>query len=321
MPLAASESFARFASIAGVVLVAFGATPAAMGAGRSVVLLQIPPEAGGWPAAERRVAAELASVGFEVSVASLPEIPATPGRPPAWDPSAEDMAKWTSERNSIAVVRITRSGAAGTATTTVDVVDRITGKTTTRRVRAAGVGPPPDANSAALMAVELLYASLLEIEAPHAQRGEVTATPEVRAMVRQQLLTPAEPGRLAVSLGTSVSLPAGGLSAGPGLLLGGGTFVFPWLCVGTDVRVNAFPAKVGSDSMNARVGWATGRLQVAAYARSARTISFFLGAGAGWLSAWSSGESGSGIPARTDTAGTSFVVASGGIAIRVRSLL
>ncbi|MFT3764523.1 MAG: hypothetical protein QM820_03245 [Minicystis sp.] len=61
----------------------------------------------------------------------------------------------------------------------LSIVDRITGKTVLREVDGDGGHD----ETVALRAVELLRASLMEIDAPHPSRGEAAAPPEIRTIV------------------------------------------------------------------------------------------------------------------------------------------
>lgn len=111
-----------------------------------------------------RLRAELAGAGFEsVSVQLTVE----------GHDSVEDAARRT---GSVAAIGVNRFGGVDAE---VWVADRVTGKTVLRRVAVQSL----TADAAAIFAiraVELLKASLLELEESHPPRGDVQATPEMR---------------------------------------------------------------------------------------------------------------------------------------------
>jgi len=300
-------------------LCASRATSFVRAAGRSILLLQVPLAAGGWPAAERRTVAELGSMGFDVDVLPLPIAVAQPsgalGFSNAWGTWAGQAA---AQRSAIAVVSVTRVAGAGDRETVVaTILDRVTGKTTTRQIGASVSEPPANADSAALLAVELLYSSLLEIEVPHPSRGELPPPTVVTSLVREQRLALAPP-RFGGHIGTSVSVPSGDMSAQPGLAGGISYFQQSWLATTADLRVGAVPAPVSAGDASARVGWATGRLQLLALAWPRGTVTLFLGAGVGWLLAWARGSSVSGIPTSTSVGGSFLMSAGAGLGARLR---
>ncbi|HSQ64099.1 MAG TPA: hypothetical protein VLM85_12825 [Polyangiaceae bacterium] len=136
-----------------------------------------------------RVEAELRALGFDVQTTS----PTNSGAG-----VMEDAAR---AAHAAAAIRIVRSDQKAQ----VWVADRVTGKTLLRELEVAR-GEDPD-GVLAVRAVELLRASLLEVEASHPSRGEVKESPVVRRIVATSRSAP-EPPRstlaLAVGLGPQV---------------------------------------------------------------------------------------------------------------------
>jgi hypothetical protein len=62
------------------------------------------------------------------------------------------------------------------------ILDRATGKTVSRHLPIAMGTDPASSELVAMRTVELLRASLMELEAPHPSRGEAALTPELRAL-------------------------------------------------------------------------------------------------------------------------------------------
>jgi hypothetical protein len=123
-----------------------------------------------------RVQAELASLGFATKEIAVDE---------GADTASLEAAAKTS--GAAAAIRVVRSDKRAE----VWVVDRVTGKTLLRTVTC---GPDENAtNVLAVRAVELLRASLLEVEANHPSRGDVAVTATVRRVVAET--HPAAPPR------------------------------------------------------------------------------------------------------------------------------
>jgi hypothetical protein len=115
-----------------------------------------------------RLVAELGALGFAV-------VTVDPGDTPASRTALEAAAR---KAGAVAAIRAVLSEGG----VEVWIADRVTGKTVLRAVESEGATPEPDA-ALALRAVELLRASLLEVALPTPPRGEVPATPEIRAQV------------------------------------------------------------------------------------------------------------------------------------------
>ncbi|MCU0674264.1 MAG: hypothetical protein MUE69_15875 [Myxococcota bacterium] len=93
------------------------------------------------------------------------------------------------------------------------LADRMTGKVVLREVLLSHGGSHVDEVEVVLRAVELLRASLLELDAPLPSRGEVAAPPELVQFVSDERGR----SRFGVRLGTAVLYAPGGLD--PGLVL------------------------------------------------------------------------------------------------------
>ena len=158
------------------------------------VAIVVNPDSGQPTGYETHLRSELEAAGFEVVL-----VPATAGAP-------DQLEAIAVQSDSVAAISLAQPQGAVSAS--VWVTERITGKTLLRAVR-------PEKQSAeapsiiALRAVELLRASLLELNEPHAPRGEVLAPPSLRAWVAPTAQTPVPPASRP---------PAWGIAVGPGLL-------------------------------------------------------------------------------------------------------
>ncbi len=145
-----------------------------------------------------RVAAELSSLGFEVSSQTR-------------EPKAAELAREARRAGAFAAIGI---GPTAEGTVEITVLDRVTGKSLRREVLGRSLTDPTTRELVALRASELLRASLMEIEAPHPPRGEVPATPVVAQVARapETIREPDRRARLGVQSGV---LLAPGLSMAP----------------------------------------------------------------------------------------------------------
>jgi hypothetical protein len=122
----------------------------------------------------QRLEVELSTLGLQ----ALLTLPSAAG-------TDEDVAGMTRERGAAAAIRVRLRGDGAVL---LWVNDRVTGKQVLRELRpAAGEGP----EEIALRALELLRASLLELELPSAPRGEVPPSPAVVALIPARREPPA----------------------------------------------------------------------------------------------------------------------------------
>ena len=146
------------------------------------MLVRTPAEEGGWEEAEQRTRAELEAAGFAVELATL--VPGT------------DIIGLAKTHGAFAAIKVSRPIDESTGIT-VHVVDRVTGKSTTRTLDAKKDGQTPE--RVAIRAVELLYASLLELQTAAPFEGEVRATPLIEAAASQQLMAPSDDPELGLA--------------------------------------------------------------------------------------------------------------------------
>ena len=128
----------------------------------------------------KQIEAELAAQGFRVVLEPAPE----PFRGPA---DIEAAAREASAMGAVYVV-MSQLGVE------VWLVDRVTGKTLSRDV--LGVSEGDEERVVAVRVVELLRATLLELELPEQTQGEVEATPQLRAVASLPSTRPAEDARV-----------------------------------------------------------------------------------------------------------------------------
>jgi len=147
----------------------------------------------------RRLESELRAEGFDVVVVESDA------------PSDADTLERAAKSGG-AIAAVTTQRTPGASGMDVWVTDRVTGKTSRRHVEGADSG---DAQVLALRAVELLRASLLELNERHPPRGEVSPTLEIRTRTTQDappLETPSPP-RLGLGAGVTLVAAPGGFPA------------------------------------------------------------------------------------------------------------
>lgn len=113
-----------------------------------------------------RLREELESLGLEVVIVA------------EGDP-AEPLELRARLADAVGAIRITQRGSGSVDMT---ILDRATGKTVSRHLPIATGTDPASSELVATRTVELLRASLMELEAPHPSRGDAAVTPEVRAL-------------------------------------------------------------------------------------------------------------------------------------------
>ncbi len=150
-------------ALIGAVLISLLATHARAQDEPVLVMVQVEP---GGEALAGRVSAELRALGFDVQTSVVVES------------STRELEDTARAAHAAAAIRIVRSDKKAE----VWVADRVTGKTLLRELEV-GKNEDPD-GVLAVRAVELLRASLLEVDAGHPSRGEVRPAPVVREVVK-----------------------------------------------------------------------------------------------------------------------------------------
>jgi hypothetical protein len=121
-----------------------------------------------------RIRAELMTMGFDAAIATLP----------ARDDTLARLSALTRERDAVAAIRVVIDASADGADAML--YERATGKKLQRHI----TGEVDQPARLALLAVELLRASLLELALPDAPRGDVAASP---ALLQAARVPPPEP--------------------------------------------------------------------------------------------------------------------------------
>ena len=121
-------------------------------------------------AASERLRQEIEALGFDVRLTSDANV----------GPSLESFAE---RSGAIAAIHVKPSDAGGVEMT---VIDRATGKTVHRELPRVNAGEPAGEELIAARTVELLRASLMELDADHPARGDVPAPPRVAALVQRE---------------------------------------------------------------------------------------------------------------------------------------
>jgi len=140
---------------------------------------------------------ELESLGLVVETVDKGEAEVIP----------RDLKRAAHDRNAVAAVRVLVSAGV----VEVWIADRVTGKVVLREVLPQAEDSKVSESTVVLRVVELLRASLMEVEAPHASRGEVAPPPTLYKVVG----FPEATGQLRLEMGPAVIMSAGGV--GPSL--------------------------------------------------------------------------------------------------------
>ncbi len=140
---------------------------------------------------------ELESLGLTVETVDKGEAEVIP----------RDLKRAAHDRNAVAAVRVLVS----TGVVEVWIADRVTGKVVLREVLPQAADSKVSESTVVLRVVELLRASLMEVDAPHAPRGEVAPPPTLYKVVGY----PEATGQLRLEMGPAVIMSAGGV--GPSL--------------------------------------------------------------------------------------------------------
>lgn len=155
--------------------------------GRSTVLLVDP----GSAPLTHRLREEIEALGLEVTV--VPE-----SKPP------EPLEARARTARAVGAIRITGSDSGFVDMT---ILDRATGKTVSRHLAIATPSDPASAELVATRTVELLRASLMELDAPHPPRGDAPVTPDVQALAEPSFRSKA--GSVAVATGPALVVSPG----------------------------------------------------------------------------------------------------------------
>ncbi len=184
-------------------LVFFAAAPALAVSGK-VVLLELGASFSdeAWPAAEVRTEAELTAVGFEVVRVSGVAREDVERR--------EELESAAAKQDAVAALsirRVTRDRAVE-----FWIADSVTGKISVRRVPSRQLQSPDAASLTGLHIVELLRASLLELQIMPPERAKA-APPVVQKLVELPQATSSEPGpsRISVGVAAAGAVTQGGL--------------------------------------------------------------------------------------------------------------
>jgi hypothetical protein len=160
-----------------------------------------------WPEAEDRALVELGSLGL-----SAEEVD---GQARTEQEQRLELAAVADARGAVAAFRVVRASADAGGVVDLWLVDRVTGKTTFRTIGVLDTADPDAASVAALRVVELLRASLLELQLPGQVRQEVEPPPRIVEMMQE--VTAPEPAP-ELSVGIAVGPVLAGSPGGVGLL-------------------------------------------------------------------------------------------------------
>jgi len=168
--------------------------------------------------------AELEALGLEVVTVDKGEDEVVP----------RDLGIAAREQGAVAGFRV----IVGKGTVEVWVFDRITGKVTLREVLTQSEGSKTATTTVVLRAVELLRVSLMELEAPHAPRGDVAPPENIEKLAG----FPDNKGLFGLELGAGVLFTSTDYAASPTLQVAARYRAFSWL----DLSAFASPSIVSS---------------------------------------------------------------------------
>lgn len=232
-----------------------------------VLLIPVPVEEGGWPEAEGRVTDEFEALGLIVARG-----PAALLNECSDDRATRDAIR---EANAIGAIEL-RMKPGNPRTLRICVVDVVTGKATARHWPESG-GFRVD--QAALLTVEILHASLLELDIQHPTRGEVSAP----TVVTDRLLPPER--ILGVRAGVFGWATLGGVGAGAGALVGLSVPILGIFSIDGEAGFSFVPGELKAINGQARVFAAPLRIHWVADLLPRGDWALHVGAGGGVLAA------------------------------------
>ncbi len=278
-----------------------------------VLLVRVPEQAGGWPQAEARAAAELRAEGFEVVEVDAPAV--------GTGVSIEQLRRAAEAQDAVAVLDLRRVNADATGSPiALWTFDRVTGKASARMLEPGNT--PPSADDTGLRAVELLRASLLELDSGIPAAEETIEAPKVvERVVQRDLSTAAAPARASLRAGPGIGWSPSGGTPDAGLLLGGAGRLHPFVWLDGQLYIAALPSTINTGTSSAWLGYGWARLHLATELRSRERVAISLGAGGGVLLTWAAGRASPGFDRRRVTTPSGFVSGRVGVPIRLRSTL
>lgn len=241
-----------------------------------VVVLSSEPQG----ALTRRVGEELRGLGFEPVF-----IPAEPPQTP--DPTA--LARLATAHAAIAALALHDTHAN---TVSIWLRDRITDKTMIREVHLEGTAQGDAEDLLAVRAVEMLAASLLELQIAERPPGDIPPGPaEVRLSRPAPPSPPFEAPRLNVRAGMGVVSTPGVGSPGAALFAGVGGFFGRRRIVGLDgeLGATAVRTRIDADAGDVALGTAWARVGLSVIPLPRARVSPLIGAGGALLVAWARG--------------------------------
>jgi hypothetical protein len=156
-----------------------------------------------------------------------------------------DLLRTGRTRNAVATIRVLVS----TGRVEVWIADRVTGKVVLRDVLAEATSSKISESTIVLRVVELLRASLMEADAPHAPRGEVKPPPKLFPVLGY----PDAASRLHLELGPALLLSANGVGPMPMLEFDTGYRIFDHFTVVGSGAITFLPGNVQGAQGTAKI--------------------------------------------------------------------
>jgi len=262
-----------------------------------ILLVSVAEAEGGWHHAEKRALAELAALGLDVQQTR------TPGLEQCSD---DDRTRGAIQAaGALGAVELRLQGAERRELR-VCVVELVTGKATLRHLEIAKDLPP---SQAALLVVELVHASLLEVRAAHPSRGQVRVPAQVEGSIDRQLSASRKPW-LGLRLGAGAVGGPGGVSPGVVSALGATLLATPRLGLEAEGEFGVLAGKTSRADGRADVRMNLARFHALLALRSSGPLLLGVGLGAGLMVASVTGQAESPFRSSSGVATTGFASAA-----------
>jgi hypothetical protein len=252
-----------------------------------------------WPEAEDALAAELELVDISVRIAAS-RARGEVGR-------QEELERVTAETGAAAAVRLAKSRTGPLAGAELWIVDRVTGKTSYRRIEVDRSRDASAVIDVAVRVVEALRASLVELRMTgRSDVSEENADPQITALAETSPVK-REGGLFGLGLGASFNLSPGGTGARGSFSLTG--IAHP--IFGLDVELSVLYSPIGkhlkteNDISTFDYVLVTGGIFYRFFHNAA--VQPALGILGGALIAWTEGRTAGGTPLRSDSEAVAFL--------------
>lgn len=257
-----------------------------------------------WPAAEDDLRSELVLLDLGVEI--------TAGQATAEGERRQELERLARERDAIAALRIIRPGPDASGGVEIWIADRLTGKTTFRRVEVAAEQGADAATIVAVRAVEALRSSMIELRIVGRDPPPVAPPKQVEALVGEVEVAGQPAGAVGLGLagGGVVAGGPGGAGVRGGFRLAGLWSPVSVLAVEVEGVILPFGEEIARGGARTELdcaalrGWALWQILEQGVVRPA------VGLGGGVWFGWVRGLDGGGRPTRSDDAAVGYAGAT-----------